>query len=45
MLAPMRRPVKEPGLSLKSISVISLKSLLFSCNFSWMKLSNFSAIS
>lgn len=39
----MRRPVKEPGPDIKVISVRSCQSLLFSNNFSWMKLSSFSA--
>ena len=37
MLAPMRRPVKEPGPDMKVISERSLKSLPFSCNLSRMK--------
>ena len=45
MVAPILRPVNEPGPLLKSISVMSWKPLPFSCNFSWMKPSNFSAMS
>lgn len=42
-VAPMRRPVKEPGPEKKVISLISSKVLLFSASFSEMKLRSFSA--
>ena len=43
MLAPMRRPVKEPGLDMKVISEMSCQSLPFSWSFSWIKERSFSA--
>ena len=43
MLAPIRRPVNEPGPDMKVISVMSCQSLLFSDNFSWMKSNSCSA--
>ena len=43
MLAPMRRPVNEPGPDMKVISVMSVKDFSISVSFSRMKDSNFSA--
>lgn len=42
-VAPMRRPVNEPGPDMKVISVMSWKVLPFSASLSWMNCSNFSA--
>lgn len=42
-VAPMRRPVNEPGPDMKVISVMSCQVLLFSCNLSWINCNNFSA--
>ena len=43
MVAPIRRPVKEPGPDIKTISVISCQVLWFSCSFLWIKSNSFSA--
>ena len=43
MLAPMRRPVKEPGPDMNSISVMSCQVLPFSSSLSLMNSSSFSA--
>ena len=43
MLAPMRRPVKEPGPDIKVILVIFCQVLLLSVSFSWINNNNFSA--
>ena len=42
-VAPMRRPVKEPGPDIKVISVMSSNVLLFSTSLSWMNCNSFSA--
>ena len=43
MLAPMRRPVKEPGPDINSISVMSCQDLPFSSSLSLMNCRSFSA--
>ena len=43
MLAPMRRPVKEPGPDIKVISLMSCQVLPFSVSLSRMKPNSFSA--
>lgn len=43
MLAPMRRPVKEPGPDIKVISVMSCQVQLFSSSLSLMNFKSFSA--
>ena len=43
MAAPIRSPVKEPGPDIKVISVMSVKSLPFSCSLSCSQARSFSA--
>lgn len=43
MLAPIRRPVKEPGPDIKVISLMSCQVLPFSASLSRMNCSSFSA--
>ena len=43
MVAPIRRPVKEPGPDIKVISVISCQVLWFSLSLSLMNARSFSA--
>ena len=43
MLAPIRRPVKEPGPDIKVISVMSCQVKLFSSSLSLMNFKSFSA--
>lgn len=45
MLAPMRRPVKEPGPDMYFIAVMSDQDLWFSASLSWMNSRSFSAVS
>lgn len=42
-LAPIRRPVKEPGPDIKVISVMSCQVLLFSFSLSWRNFRSCSA--
>ena len=43
MAAPMRRPVKEPGPDMNSISAMSCQDLSFSASLSLMNCKSFSA--
>lgn len=43
IVAPIRRPVNEPGPDMKVISEISCQEAWFSCNLSWINVKIFSA--